>query len=238
MMQFLRAMRSASRYHCPTGPEYSKICEDEEMAYLALSHLPILVGITGPSKAGKTMVAKHLAAEHRFHYASLSLLLREKATYLGKIAPTWRDLRDIALRWRREEGNTVLVDHLFQRMLTEGVLRKERAIVIDGLLHPDEVEALAFRPNFALIAITADRKLRYELAKDWFSFDRVLSWEEFVQRDKWELGIELGATPRPVEAPNIQQCIDMTPRERQFIFDGSERELLEKINDFIRTLHV
>jgi hypothetical protein len=235
-MEDLPSRPDRARYYCSTGPEFSKIHEDRELRFLCLSPLPVLVGITGPPKAGKTMVAKHLVTQMGFYYASLSSLLQEKATSLGIAQPSWRDLSDIALTWRAREGNAVLVHALFDRLLVNDVLRARRAIVIDGVLHPDEMSELLSKPRFVPIAIIASRRRRYDLAASWFGAEGVVSWDEFVERDRWELGVEQGPA-HPLGAPDVRLCIRLIPRENRFAFKGDEKQLVQRITCFLQSVH-
>ncbi len=228
---------SRTRYFCPTGPEYSKIHQDREMSFLGLKHLPFLLGITGPSKAGKTMIAKFLVTEHGFHYEVLSSFLREKAKYLGMKSPTWQDLGEIAVRWRREEGCAILFDLLFRKMSRDGTLRDQPAIVIDGILHPDEAKAVLAKPNSALIAVVAGRKQRYDSSKGWFSADKVPSWEDFVMRDQWEFGLDK-ARENHLQAPDIGACIRLTPPQNRFVYKGHKRDLFSIVEAYIQSLHI
>jgi hypothetical protein len=203
------------------------------MGFLGLRQVPLIVGVTGPTKAGKTMVANYLATDHDFHYTSLSMLLREKALLLGNPSPDWRDLRKVAVQWRREQGNAVLVRTLFNQPEMKIALRTKDRIVVDGILHPEEVKALSFKPTFVLIAITAGRKQRFEIATNHVSIERVPSWEEFVERDRWEMGKSATGTERDPAAPNIGQCIKMADPENHFKFEGREADLFEEIRQFL-----
>ncbi|HJZ06084.1 MAG TPA: hypothetical protein VJ327_09620 [Patescibacteria group bacterium] len=223
-----------SRYYRSIGPEYSKIHNDKEMGYLGIARIPLIIGITGPTKAGKTMVSKHLVTEHGFHYECLSTYIREKSVSLGNPTPNWEELRDIAIQWRREEGLEILVKVLLQRLKQKGVLRTARAIVIDGVLHREEVRLLREIPNAHLISITAPLDLRYESTKAWESPENVPTIEEFQRRDLWERGLD--GELRPPEAINIEDCIDLIPAANRFKFTGdtgSRALLLKYIDAFI-----
>ena len=227
--------KSISRYSRSIGPEYSKIYNDKEMAYLGISRQPMIIGITGPTKSGKTMVARYLVTEYGFHYECLSSIIRERASYLGFVSPNWEKMRDIVKVWRSEDGPSVLIDVLMKKLEREGILREGRTIVVDAVLHPKEYLALKKLPFADLIAITASPELRYESTKAWEK--NPPSWEEFIKRDRWECGLRDNNLKPEEEEPNINECIRLTPKRNRFEYKdgvGARENLFEGILSHIR----
>ena len=231
-------LKPISRYYRSIGPEYSKIYNDREMIYLGMAHMPLIIGITGPTKSGKTMVAKYLVTEHGFHYECLSSFLRERASALGYLSPNWEKMRDIAKQWRSEAGPAVLVNMLFKKLEREGILRSARSIVVDGILHPEEFLALQKLPNTHLIAITSKAELRHKSIDEWAKDSP--TWEEFVKRDQWECGFREGDQKLEDEEPNINECIRLTPEGNRFEREENEsrEELFEQVDAFLKKARV
>jgi hypothetical protein len=223
-----------ARYHYSTTTEFSRIHDDREMGFLGLGSVPTIIGVTGPTKAGKTMIANYLVAEHSFRYESLSGLLRERAAALGITSPTWEHMRDLALRWRRD-GNAILLSTLFVRLGRAGVFESKRPIVIDGILHPAEAISLLDRPGTSLVAINAERALRYQLWEQWAGSEKIPSRQEFERRDRWEMGEDIDDGNRVAEAPNVEKCLHLA--QVTFSFDGTA-QVFREVDRYIRRLRV
>jgi dephospho-CoA kinase len=165
------------------GPRYSEIGRDWEMSFLARRKLPVVVGLTGPSRVGKTMVAKRLVTEYDFHYESMAVVLRQMAAMLGEDRRSWQALSRVSQTLRRELGPDVIARRILERMAgLKGVDR----IVVDGILHPADVKTLGEHSQFFLIGLAASREARAREAMRWYPQDSEAIRRDLEQRDEFE----------------------------------------------------
>lgn len=129
------------------------------------------IGISGPTGAGKTTAAVHLASTYGLSYLRYSEIL---ADFLGKMAPDKQTLRKMG--WDvMSEG---LQLSLNQRLLTK--MKKGINYVVDGLRHPLDLETLSNHPPFYLLYIDASPHMRWQR----LSYrDGSRTWEEFQAGD-------------------------------------------------------
>lgn len=165
------------------GPQYSEIGRDWEMSFLARRKLPVVVGLTGPSRVGKTMVAKRLVTEYDFHYESMAVVLRKMAAMLGENRHSWQALSRASQTLRRELGPDVMARRILERVA--GLKGVER-IVVDGILHPADVETLREHSQFFLIGLAASREARAREAMRWYPGDGEAIRRDLEQRDEFE----------------------------------------------------
>jgi dephospho-CoA kinase len=187
------------------GPQLTTIQNDVEMDFLAYYRPPTIIGLTGPTKSGKTIVARRLTSEFGFHYFNLSAFIREHAKNLGKGNPTWESLRFIGEMIRTELGDDIFARWAMQRM--KPLLVSGAKIVFDGVLHPKEVDYFRSINHFHLIGMVAPLEVRFKQAHRWFphefnSIDVILKRDKYEHADsKYKI-----VTPR---APNIIKCLEL-----------------------------
>jgi cytidylate kinase len=165
------------------GPQYSEIGRDWEMRFLALKRLPVVVGLTGPWRVGKTMVAKRLVTEYGFHYESMAVVLRDMAAMLGENRSDWQVLSRVSQTLRQELGADVMARRILERMA--GLKGVER-MVVDGILHPADVRTLRQQTQFFLIGLAATLDTRAREATRWYAGDGQAIRRDLEQRDAFE----------------------------------------------------
>ncbi len=194
--------KKASRYRLAVGPEFSQIQLDPEMGFLRLHSLPLLIGITGPTKSGKTTFSNYLVSLKGFLYVSLSHSLNLLSNQLGNFNPTWKDLGELARRLRMRFGN----DHLLREAFNNIDFSKSNHVVIDGILHPEEADLLLSYPNSYLLAFNADKKLRCVNASRWFGIDLEDIQKTIDARDGDE-NVDKNEKDPGLPIPNVFHCI-------------------------------
>lgn len=208
-----------SRYANPTGPEFSRIHLDPEMGFLSLRQLPIFVGLTGPTKSGKTLFAKHLVTQLGFTYVSTSGVIQKLSARLGMSNPSWKELGELARLMRRRLSNNILA----KEALRPVGLRFDNKIVFDGILHPSEAELLLSFPNSLLIGFVADVDVRHKEASDWYSDETAGSLESIKERDIAEQLEEQEGSP---EAPNLKACLELAGDNVVTVTKFNEQQVL------------
>lgn len=187
------------------GPQLSAIQNDAEMGFLAYYKMPIIVGLTGPTKSGKTIVARRLTSEHGFHYFNLSTFIREHAKNLGQGRPSWEKLKVIGEMIRAEKGDDIFARWAMERI--KPFLFGGSKIIFDGVLHPKEVEFFRSINNFFLIGMVAPLDVRYKQANRWFP-NEFNSIDVIISRDKYECAEAKYKHSNP-RTPNITKCLDL-----------------------------
>jgi dCTP deaminase len=190
------------RYDIPTSTEFSRIYEDAEMEFLREFRPPLVIGVTGLSKSGRSRVVNYLR-EHGFHDQSLVALRREEMRRSGR-AIIEEDEREFILELRRGKGNDVLARLLLERLKTVTLDK----IVVEGIERLEEVRLLENRTKFFLIGIDAPFQNRLK----WWGEDYAeepIKEEELRKRDLWELhGVEAEGEESEEGTPNIHACME------------------------------
>ena len=114
----------------------------------------MIVGLTGRNASGKGEVAKYLR-DVGFAFFSLSDEIRDEIRKRAQEITRAR-LIEIGNELRDNFGNGILAQRILKR------IRDDRHSVVDSIRNPAEVEVLRQRGDFRLIAIKADRGLRFE----------------------------------------------------------------------------
>ncbi|MFN7972317.1 MAG: AAA family ATPase [Acidobacteriota bacterium] len=114
----------------------------------------MIVGLTGPNAAGKGEVARILR-EMGFRYWSLSDIVREEATALGRTHGR-DDLIRTGQELRRAHGTGVLAERIAGRLADRDL--------VDSIRSPAEVDVLRRVRGFELLGVTAPIEVRYERA--------------------------------------------------------------------------
>lgn len=153
----------------------------------------IVLGFVGEIASGKGTAAKYLEEKYNAVTHRFSTPLRDILNRLY-IDTDRHNLQHISLVLRTEYGQD-----LFAKIISEDAKKADSNIVIvDGIRRMEDIKYLKELPNFHLIYITADMKLRYKriTGRSENTDDAIKTFEEF-QKDheaETELAIpEIGA---------------------------------------------
>jgi len=138
-----------------------------------------IIGLTGAFGSGKSTAAAFFK-QHGFRIVILSSFLEEEAV-LRKLPVTREVLQDIGNELREKHGSGILM-----KMALRNVGSDEK-IVIDGLRNLSELEELKSHGG-SLVAIVADRNVRYERLKNLKRREK-LTPELFTKLDLRDLGV-------------------------------------------------
>lgn len=144
---------------------------------------PILLGITGAFGSGKT-TASSFFVERGFELITLSSFLEEELRSSPDGPITRRALQDKGNELRKQFGPGILAEKALDYI---SKLQKQ-LVVIDGIRNLGEIEVLRQNPDFVLLAIVANRKIRFDRLK--MSPRREsLTMDLFKQLDYRDLGV-------------------------------------------------
>ena len=113
----------------------------------------MIIGLTGRNGSGKGEVSEFLQSKG-FQGSSLSDVIREEIRQSG-LEVTRERLIEVGRRLRSIEGNQVLAQRVLDR-LEEG-----QNHVVDSFRHPEEVEMFNSQPNFHLVFVDSDHRVRF-----------------------------------------------------------------------------
>src|SRR5690606_16077307 len=114
----------------------------------------MIVGVTGFFCSGKDTMAE-LLMQKGFAHVSLSDIIRDEVRARG-LEINIPNLTEIGNELRRREGAGVLARRALDR------IDHSRNWVVTSIRHPAEVQALRARPDFIMVFIEADQRLRFE----------------------------------------------------------------------------
>jgi len=211
-------------------PQFSQIDADWENQFLGMYRLPIIFGFTGPTKSGKTIMANHLVNLYNFSFISINSeiikmiqihgednnldeevdpddenVLDDEISREEKAIQKKRDkFRKTISNIRSKEGNEIFAKRAMKKLYQE--LRNRNIGVVDGILHPDEVEYFKsmIGRNFILIGVDADRDVRAEAAAIWLGGTKKRNKKIIEERDRYE---QYKVNRNCDRAPNISKCL-------------------------------
>ena len=121
---------------------------------------PVVVVFVGEKLSGKEQAAQHLVKKYGFHGYHFSRILTDILQRLHLPVSRVNQMHLVgALRERF--GGGVLAEVIKQDILKHGYKR----VVLDGLRHPAEYDALKALPGFLLVYLTAPLNVRYQRAR-------------------------------------------------------------------------
>jgi dephospho-CoA kinase len=138
----------------------------------------IILGLVGPLACGKETVKKYLVEKYKAKDCRFSTILRD---ILNRVTiPISREnLQKLSTVLRVNFGE----DLLAKAIAMDAAKFDSEIVVIDGVRRPTDIEHLTKLPNFFLIKIDADPKLRYErlVARNENDGDDKKTYEEFLK---------------------------------------------------------
>jgi len=144
---------------------------------------PLLLGITGAFGSGKSSASVFFATRG-FTKIRLSDYLEKEVRKVESGTVTREMLQDMGNKMREEHGSGFLAEKALEHIAKEQL----EHVVIDGIRTMGEVEALCLNPNFLLLAIVADRAVRFERLEKHPRREK-LTLESFAKLDYRDLGV-------------------------------------------------
>lgn len=137
-----------------------------------------IIGITGPFGSGKT-TASLFFRKKGYKIISLSSFLEEEALKRN-LKLTRKNLQDLGNELREKNGPGILMEKALEGM--------KYNVVIDGIRNMAEVERLKKEEGAILLAVVADRKIRFNRLKKLKRREK-LTENIFEQLDLRDLGV-------------------------------------------------
>lgn len=223
------------------SPQASQLHLDWEIPFLGTRRMPLIVGLTGPTLSGKTMVGQFLVTEYGFRYERMSDILTQRSIYRGIIpqhdrhheefedSPYWHSLGGISGNLRKQYGTRIIAELLIEKIRRQ--LIDNDLFVIDSILHPDEMEFFFSVGKFVPIGFSAPASVRAKSASNWYYRNDSLPKDQFEKqqlkninrRDEFEqYNINNKNYVYDKLRPNIDLCLRITDQKGLLINLKSE----------------
>lgn len=183
----------------------------------------IIIGITGTLGAGKGTVVDYLTNQKGFVHFSVRAFISRELEQRGM--PVNRDtLTALANELRAKNSPSFIIEELYKEAYQ---LRKN--CVIESIRTPGEIEALRSKPNFFLLAVDADPRIRYNRIRKRRSETDNVSFDSFMSSETREMHSD------DPNKQNLAECI----RQADFTIlnNGSREELHEKTGAFLQSIN-
>lgn len=137
----------------------------------------IIIGLVGPIACGKGAVKKYIANKHNTKDCKFSAPLRDVVKRLD-IPESRENLQKISTILRAGFGE----DLLAKVIACDASKLDSEIVVIDGVRRMADIKSLKELPNFYLIKVDADPKIRYERMKsrNENAGDKDKTFEQFI----------------------------------------------------------
>ncbi|NJD98341.1 flagellar hook-basal body complex protein FliE [Thermococcus sp. LS1] len=181
----------------------------------------MIIIVTGMPGSGKSKIVREF--ERRgFPSVSLGDIVREETEKRG-LPKTKENIAKVSIRLRQELGQNAVAKLAVEKV--RELLRKNKAVVIDGVRSLDEVGT--FRSAFPneeiiIVAVHTPPRQRFERLKARGRHDDPQSWEDFEERDWKELKFGIGNVIAMADYMIVNDC----PKEE---YERRVKELVEKI---------
>lgn len=144
----------------------------------------LILGITGEMGSGKGTIAKHVVAEHKGSAHRFSTILRDILDRIY-IEQSRDNMQNLSTMLRKAFGEDLLAKGMFHDAEND---KQHDIVVIDGVRRMADIAYLKELPNFKLIYVDVDIRLRYEriVKRGENPNDADKSFEEFKKQQEDE----------------------------------------------------
>lgn len=181
-----------------------------------------IIGLTGTNGAGKNTVAEYLMNKWNFELYSVRSILIEELEKIGW--PTDRDhMKSFANSIRAQHHAAYFIELLYNKAKDS-----QKDAAIESIRTIGELGFLRQFPDFYLIAVDADPRIRYERSVTRGSSTDKITFEQFLLQEKAE-----SQSTNPAEI-NITAVI----KKADFVIsnDGSLEEFHQQIDNAIKQI--
>lgn len=177
----------------------------------------IILGLTGEIASGKGTVSKYLEEKYQATAHRFSTPLRDVLKRLY-VEINRANMQDVSRVLREQFGQNLLA-----KVISEDVKNDtNNIIVVDGIRRFADIEYLKQLPEFKLIYITADAKIRHErlIKRGENADDLNKTFEQFLKDNQAEAELEI---------PEIGMAADVKMDN-----NGTTQELYEQIDKILK----
>jgi dephospho-CoA kinase len=180
-----------------------------------------IIGLVGTAGAGKSHAADYIMKRYGGEHIKFSDCLSH---ILDKLAlkKSRDNMIKLSVILRKEFGEDIMSHAVAADALTSG----EPIVLIDGIRRVEDLAAFRALPNFTLLAINADPKIRFERERKRRekTDDAELTWEKFQ---------EIERAPTEVTIPEVMAYANDT-----IVNEGTREEYERKIDEIMAELGI
>jgi len=183
----------------------------------------IIIGITGTLGAGKGTIVDYLVEKMGFKHFSVRQFLIEEIEKQG--LPVNRDsMTSVANKLRASHSPSYIIEQLFKKAVDNG-----GNAIIESIRTPGEVDFLKKQGKFYLIAVDADRSIRYQRITIRASETDKISFDIFQANEKREF------TTSDPNKQNLSRCIQLADivLQNNGSLDELHKQLEEKLIEIV-----
>ncbi|MDI6644059.1 MAG: AAA family ATPase [Methanobacteriaceae archaeon] len=151
-----------------------------------------VIGVSGLPGSGKSVVSR-IAETMGFEIIRMGDVIREEAQRRGE------DVGEVAVNLRLEFGKNIVAERCVEKIKdingqnTQKRPNNNDKFIIEGIRSPFEVDFFKNKfENFKVIAVHSTPKTRFKRLKRRKRSDDSIDYDEFLKRDKRELGFGIG----------------------------------------------
>lgn len=180
-----------------------------------------IIGIVGTQGSGKNYISEYVIAHYGGDHLTFSDFLSHVLAKMN-LPKSRENMIKLSVSLRNEFG-----DDLLSHAIAAEALRSEADLVlVDGIRRLGDLTAFRPMPNFTLIAVNADPKLRFERMKKRGekAGESDMSWEQFEAEEK---------APTEVTIPE-----SMTYANHVIMNDGTKEDLEARIDEVMKAIGI
>ncbi len=178
----------------------------------------MIIGLTGTIGAGKGTVVEYLKDKGFEHFSARTFI--EEKLKRHNLPIDRAHMTDMGNKLRRENDPGYIIRTLYERALSSG-----KNSVVESIRTPGELERLKDEKSFYLIAIDADKKIRYERIRKRGSSTDNISYGQFIEGEERELQSD------DPYAQNILACVKMA--DFNVTNNGEIKDIREQIDNIL-----
>lgn len=150
----------------------------------------IIIGLVGPLASGKGTVKKYLVEKYKAEDCRFSTILRDILNR-ANIEISRTNLQKVSTILRQNFGE----DTLAKAIANDAKNFTADVIVVDGVRREADIKFLRELPNFILVSVEADSKIRYErmVRRNENKGDDLKTYEDFMKDHLAETEMEIPA---------------------------------------------
>jgi dephospho-CoA kinase len=178
----------------------------------------MIIGITGEIGAGKGTVVEILEKKGYKHYSARAVITEE---IIRRNLPVNRpNMNEVATDLRKQFGPAFVSDYYISQAEKEGV----KDFIIESIRTPAEAENIRAHGGI-ILAVTADKHLRYTRIQSRASETDQVTFEEFSNQEDREMKSEKPGDPAYMDMGSIIANADVNIRN-----EGTLEELEDQLN--------
>jgi dephospho-CoA kinase len=180
-----------------------------------------LIGLVGTAASGKSYASEYILKMYGGEHIKFSDSLAHVLDKL-KLEKSRNNMTKLSVILRKEFGEDVMS----HAVAADAFTSEESIALVDGIRRVDDLAAFRALPNFKLIAINADPKIRFERQKQRHekTDDTKLTWEQFQKVEQ---------TPTEITIPEVLAYANYT-----IMNEGTKEEYEHKIDEIMADLGI